>query len=197
MQKPYSQACENNKKAILDVIFPYFKACSHILEIGSGTGQHAVFFASQMPWLQWQTSDLQENHPGIVSWLSEAKLDNLYAPVELDVSSIEWLVDGVDGVFSANTAHIMAWSEVQAMFHRIGELLASGGVFCLYGPFNYQGHYTSPSNAHFDQHLKQRASHMGIRDFESVTAEADSQGLILLADCEMPANNRTLIWQKQ
>lgn len=150
-----------------------------------------------MPWLQWQTSDLQEDHPGIVAWLSGAGLDNLCFPIKLDVASNKWPTDRFDGVFSANTAHIMAWSEVQVMFHGIGKLLPGDGVFCLYGPFNYQGQFTSSSNAYFDQHLKQKTSRMGIRDFESVVAEANSQGLVLLADHEMPANNRTLIWQKQ
>lgn len=196
MQKPYSQACENNKTAILEVISQYFDACSHILEIGSGTGQHAVFFAGEMPQLKWQTSDLKENHSGIISWLSEAGLENVRYPIELDVSLPEWPVEGFDGVFSANTSHIMNWSEVEAMLQGVGYHLADGGIFCLYGPFNYHGKYTSESNALFDQHLKQRAAHMGVRNFEAIDSLAREQGLMLLADCEMPANNRTLVWQK-
>ncbi|MFK0572640.1 DUF938 domain-containing protein [Endozoicomonas sp.] len=196
MQKPFSQACENNKTAILDVITQYFHACSHILEIGSGTGQHAVFFSSVMPWLRWQTSDLKGNHPGIISWLSGAGLENIQLPVELDVSLAGWPVEGFDGVFSANTSHIMAWPEVKAMFQGIGRHLPSGGFFCLYGPFNYQGQYTSESNALFDRHLKQRAPHMGIRNFETINSLASEHGLVLIADHEMPANNRTLVWKK-
>lgn len=196
MQKPYSQACENNKVAILNVISQYFDRCSHILEIGSGTGQHAVFFAREMPKLQWQTSDLRDNHSGIISWLSEAGLDNVRYPIELDVSLVDWPVEYIDGVFSANTSHIMAWPEVEAMFQGIGCHLPDGGIFCLYGPFNYQGKSTSESNALFDQHLKQRAPHMGIRNFEAINSLAAEQGLILLSDCEMPANNRTLVWEK-
>ncbi|MGB1272199.1 MAG: DUF938 domain-containing protein, partial [Endozoicomonas sp.] len=194
MNKPFSQACENNKKPILEVITPYFQGGGSVLEIGSGTGQHGVFFASHLPNLQWHTSDRVENHEGIGLWISEAGLSNLHLPVTLDVRAGQWPLAEFDGVFSANTAHIMSWPEVVAMFEGVGRVLSSGGFFCLYGPFNDHGRFTSDSNARFDQHLKARASHMGIRNFEAVDELANENCLKLVKDHAMPANNRTLVW---
>lgn len=196
MNKPFSQACENNKEPVLQVLERYFVQAGNVLEIGSGTGQHAVWFARHLPHLVWQTSDLPENHPGIRQWLNEARLPNLKSPVELDVSSNAWPVDQVDYVFSANTAHIMPWPAVIKMFAGVGKRLVSGGVFGLYGPFNYQGAFTSDSNAAFDRCLREKASHRGIRDFEAIQQQAGENGLLLLEDVAMPANNRLLVWRK-
>ena len=196
MSKPFSQACENNKGPVLQVLERYFVQAGSVLEIGSGTGQHAVWFARYLPHLVWQTSDLSENHSGIRQWLDEACLPNLKSPVELDVSNNAWPVDRVDYVFSANTAHIMPWSVVVKMFAGIGRRLANGGVFGLYGPFNYQGAFTSDSNAAFDRYLREKAPHRGIRDFEAVQQQARENSLLLLEDVAMPANNRLLVWRK-
>lgn len=196
MDKPFSQACENNKRPILDVLQSYFRELDQVLEIGSGTGQHAVFFAEQMPWLRWQPSDRAENLPGIRAWCREAALVNLDEPLELDASWPNWTVTDFPAIFSANTAHIMSWQQVQAFIAGIGRTLRNNGVFCLYGPFNYGGAYTSTSNAQFDRWLKQRDPLSGIRAFEAVNALARDSGLIAVADHAMPANNRTLVWRK-
>ena len=194
--KPFSEACEQNKRPILAILQQYFANTSNVLEIGSGTGQHAVFFAAQLPHLHWLTSEVAELHPGIGAWLAEAGLSNLAGPVELDVNQPDWPVNEIDAVFSANTAHIMDWASVEKMFAGIGRVLQTEGVFCLYGPFNYEGSYTSDSNARFDLWLKQRDPQSGIRDFEALDLLAQQHGMELLADHAMPVNNRTLVWQK-
>ncbi len=165
MGKPFSQACENNKRPILEVLQRRLGDVSSVLEIGSGTGQHAVFFAEQLPHLQWRTSDLVENHAAIRQWIDDAKLPNVLAPVALDVTEPHWPIGPVPAVFSANTAHIMAWSVVQAFLQGVGRMLAPGGLFLLYGPFNYEGGYTSESNARFDEWLAQRDPESAIRHF--------------------------------
>ena len=195
MDKPFSQACENNKRPILEVLLRHLGDVSSVLEIGSGTGQHAVFFAEQLPHLRWQTSDLVENHAAIRQWLDHAKLSNVLAPVALDVTEPEWPVGPVPAVFSSNTAHIMAWSVVQAFLRGVGRMLAPGGLFLLYGPFNYDGGYTSESNARFDKWLEQRDPESAIRHFEEVDREARAAGLRLVEDVAMPANNRLLVWR--
>lgn len=195
MDKKFSAACERNREPILAVLRPVLAESKRALEIGSGTGQHAVYFAAQLPHLQWQTSDLPHNHASILAWQQEARLPNVLPPLALDVASGEWPRGPYDAVFSANTCHIMAWREVQAMFAGIGRVLRPGGLACVYGPFNYGGRFTSASNAQFDAALKMQAPHMGIRDFEAVNALAVEQGMTLLADHAMPANNRLLIWR--
>jgi hypothetical protein len=149
-----------------------------------------------MPQLQWQTSDREENLPGIRAWLDEAALPNTPPPLEFDVNGALQLSQRFDAVFSANTLHIMSWPEVQRLFVRLPDLLADEAVVAIYGPFSYDGRYTSDSNATFDRSLKARAEHMGIRDFEAVNALAVEQGLMLLEDCAMPANNRCLVWRR-
>ena len=197
MIKPYSDACERNREPILSVIRPILSSCRAVLEIGSGTGQHAVFFAASMPHLQWHTSDRQEYHAGIELWLAEAGLANVRTPLPLDVGQTAWPEMDVDAVFSANTAHIMHWHEVEAMFTGIGRLLPEQGVFLLYGPFNYRQAYTSESNERFDAWLKARDPLSGIRGFEDVDRLAQQAGMVLREDFAMPANNRLLFWQKQ
>ena len=194
--KPFSEACEQNKYPILAVLQQYFAEVQTVLEIGSGTGQHAVFFADQFPHLQWLTSEVEPLRDGIRIWLDEAQLPNVLPPLELDVNQPDWPVDQVDAVFSANTVHIMDWPSVENMFAGIGRVLKAQGVFCLYGPFNYQGSYTSDSNARFDLWLKQRDPRSGIRDIEAINALARLYGMVLCADHAMPANNRTLVWEK-
>ncbi len=195
MGKPFSQACENNKRPILEVLQRRLGDVSSVLEIGSGTGQHAVFFAEQLPHLQWRTSDLVENHAAIRQWIDDAKLPNVLAPVALDVTEPHWPIGPVPAVFSANTAHIMAWPVVQAFLQGVGRVLAPGGLFLLYGPFNYEGGYTSESNARFDEWLEQRDPESAIRHFEDVERESRTAGLSLVEDVAMPANNRLLVWR--
>ncbi|MEI2741171.1 MAG: DUF938 domain-containing protein [Candidatus Competibacter sp.] len=192
--KPYSEACDQNKEPILEVLRRFFVRPGRIVEIGGGTGQHAVHFARALPHLDWQATDVADNLPGMRLWFAEAELPNLRPPLALDVRQDPWPVAQADGVFSANTAHIMSWSAVECLFRGVGRLLAAGGVFCLYGPFNYGGQYTSASNAQFDRWLKARDPASGVRDFDDLNRLAETEGLRLLADCPMPVNNRTLIW---
>jgi len=194
--KPFSQACQNNRQAILDVLTRQLAGVDHVLEIGSGTGQHAAFFAPRLPHLLWQTSDLAQHHDGISLWVEEAAADNLRLPLELDVGVKPWPTESVGAVFSANTAHIMSWSVVRDFVAGVGQVLTSGGVFCLYGPFNYAGSYTSESNQRFDQSLRLRGCGSAIRDFEAVDEIARAAGLRLVEDYAMPANNRLLVWRK-
>ena len=196
LDKPFSQASENNKVAILARLLEHFSSVQRVLEIASGTGQHAVYFAAGLPHLEWQTSDLEVNHAGIQAWIDEAKLANLRSPRVLDVRRENWPFTGIDAVFSANCAHIMHWPVVCDMFKGVSRVLTTGGIFILYGPFNYAGAFTSPSNAAFDGHLKAQDPGMGIRDYEALAVLAEAGGLAPVADYAMPANNRLLVWQR-
>ena len=195
--KPFAESCQQNRGPILEVLRVELADRSRLLEIGSGTGQHAVYFGAEFPQLLWQTSDVAEMHSGIQAWLDEAGLANVLAPLTLDVCQDDWPQHSYDAVFSANTAHIMAWSQVECFMRGIGRVLQSGGVFCLYGPFNYNGRYTSESNARFDSWLKSRDPLSGLRDFEALDDLARAAGLVFERDYAMPANNRTLVWSKR
>ena len=195
--KPFAPACERNRDPILAVLRAHFADRSRVLEIGSGTGQHAVHFAAALPFLVWQASDVAENLPGIRAWLDEAKLANTPAPIELDVNGADWPAAPFDAVFSANTLHIMSWPEVEKLFATLDAITTRDAKLAIYGPFNYDGAFTSESNAAFDRSLKKRAPHMGIRDAEAVDALARRAGFALIDDVAMPANNRTRIWQRQ
>ena len=196
MDKPFAPACERNREPILDVLRAAFARCRHVLEIGSGTGQHAVHFAAAMPWLDWQCSDRAEQLPGIRAWLAEAALPNTLAPLELDVAGT-WPHARYDAVFSANTLHIMGWPEVERLFACLPAVAGDGAVLAIYGPFNRDGRYTSDSNADFDRALKARDSRMGLRDAEAVDMLARAAGFALAQDHAMPANNRCLVWRRR
>ena len=195
MDRPYSASCDRNREPILAVLRQHFADRKRVLEIGSGTGQHAVHFAAALPHLTWQTSDLPENHEGIRLWLDEAALPNTPAPLALDARG-PWPQARYDAVFTANTLHIMSWPEVQALFAELPGVLADDARLAIYGPFNYGGAFTSPSNAQFNVTLKGWGAHMAIRDFEAVDALARGAGLRLLEDRAMPANNRCLVWAR-
>lgn len=196
MDKPYSEACERNRDPILEVLRMAFADARAVLEIGSGTGQHAVYFAAALPHLVWQTADLPSQHPGIAKWIAESGLENVRAPLALDLTRPDWPAGPMDAAFTANTLHIVSWTSVRHMFEGIARVLRPGGVFCVYGPFNYAGRFTSDSNARFDAMLRARDPDSGIRNFEDVRALADGVGLQFEADHPMPANNRTLVWRK-
>ncbi|MBB1343713.1 DUF938 domain-containing protein [Pseudoalteromonas sp. SG41-2] len=195
MTKPFSQACENNKNPILSVITAYLAQVESVLEVGSGTGQHSVHFAANLPHLQWHTSDRLVNHNGIKQWLDEAKLDNLHAPVELDLNR-PWPINTVDAIYTANTLHIVSKPLVEQFFTGVNKHLASKGLVCIYGPFKYNGNFTSESNQRFDEFLNQQDSQSGIRDFEWVQQLAEQAGLMLVDDIAMPANNQLLIFKR-
>jgi len=194
--KPFSESCVQNREPILAVLREWFADRSAVLEIGSGTGQHAVYFGAELPHLRWQTADVVPHHAGILAWLNEAALPNVLPPLALDVSQTEWRSGRYDAIFSANTLHIMGWPEVEHFFAGVGAVLEPGGVLVVYGPFNTNGAFTSESNARFDAWLKARDPASGVRDFEAVDALARAQDLILQQDIAMPANNRTLVWRK-
>ena len=183
--KPFAESCEQNKEPILSVLAEQFSHSQKVLEIGSGTGQHAVYFARHLPHLSWQTSDLPENHEGIMQWLDEAGLSNVQPPISLDVNAQSWPVISVDAVFSANTVHIISWDSVEKMFAGISALLEPQGCFCLYGPFNYNGDFTSKSNEDFDHWLKERDPESGIRDFENLVDLAHLHHMRLVHDIEI------------
>lgn len=188
------KAPENNKRVICDKLVDAFSLCKQVLEIGSGTGQHAVWFGEHMPHLQWQTSDREEYLKSIRQRLAVEGPDNVVDPIELDVSWENWPTVRVDGVYAANCIHIMGWESVVAMFAGIGSVLEDGGRVTLYGPFKYDGNFTTPSNAEFDVWLKSRDPASGIRDFEAVDALARAIGLRCLVDHAMPANNQLILW---
>ena len=197
MEKPFSPASERNRDPILAVLREHFADRHQVLEIGSGTGQHAVHFAAAMPHLCWQCSDRPAYLPGIRQWLAEAALPNTPQPLALDAND-DWspLQQRFDAVFSANTLHIMSWAEVERLFAQLPQVLEDNATLAIYGPFNYGGQFTSASNAAFDASLKADRPYRGIRDFEAVDALATGIGLSLVQDYEMPANNRCLIWQR-
>lgn len=194
--KPYAAAAEQNRDVILAAIEPLLKDKTRLLEVGSGTGQHAVYFSQAMPWLNWQCSDQAHYLPGIKLWLDEANLSNTSLPIELEVTEGPWPSIAYDAVYSCNTAHIMHWPEVEDMFRGVGNCLQGRGIFMLYGPFNYNGAYTSESNRQFDGFLRQQDPDSGIRDKVDLDALAAEAAMVPLHDITMPANNRILVWQR-
>lgn len=194
-EKPYAPATDRNRDAVLAVLIEHFAEQHQVLEIGSGTGQHALYFARALPHLQWQCSDRSAYLSGIQQWLDEEQLANMPPAMELDVAK-DWPVQQYDAVFSANTLHIMSWPEVESLFAGLGKILKPRSKLVIYGPFNYGGQFTSDSNQQFDQSLRAEDPRGGIRDFEAVDALASDIGLHLLEDRAMPANNRCLIWSR-
>jgi hypothetical protein len=193
---PFSQSCENNKNVILEVLSAVFADRSTVLEIASGTGQHACHFAANMPWLQWQPTELPEHLPILQPRCAAYAGANILPPVVLDVCAEPWPLDIPDALFSANSLHIMPFSAVKKMFSALGRSAGNDVKLAIYGPFNYKGSYTSDSNARFDQWLAQQHPERGIRDFEAVNELAGGAGFDLQADYEMPANKRLLQWRK-
>ncbi len=187
---------ELNKDPILEILVAVLGNSHSVLEIGSGTGQHGVFFAENLPHLVWHTSVLPEYLPEITERIAREGPENVRGPLALNVCDHPLPVSSMDAIFSANTLHIMPWKTVEHFFEAIAEVLVKGGVLCVYGPFRYGGRYTSESNARFDQYLKQRDPLSGIKDFQDIDRLAKKQGLNLLKDYSMPANNQMLVWTK-
>ena len=196
---PFSEACERNKGPLLEVLQQWLAGSPRfVLEVGSGTGQPAVYFSRQMPHLTWQPTEQAENLTLLEARISREGPPNLLPPLELDVEQNDWPpgADSADAVFTANTLHIMSWRQVQAFFRGMGPLLRDDGLLIIYGPFRYGGQYTSHTNVAFDESLNARDPDSGIRDFEAVDALALRQGLTLVEDHAMPANNQTLVWRR-
>ena len=196
MTKPFSQACENNKQPILQIIQTIFHQSNTVLEIGSGTGQHACYFAKNLPYLTWQATDRPENLAGINQWINESGLSNLPESLSLNVNDNDWPCQTIEALFTANTLHIMSWQEVECLFLKLTKYLTEQAIVCIYGPFNYNGQYTSVSNQQFDQSLKLRNPKSGIRDFEAIKELAHTANLIISDDFAMPTNNRLLVLRK-
>lgn len=201
MELPFSAPCERNKTVILSKLKHYFSDVNQVLEVGSGTAQHAIYFARNLPHLNWYTADLQENHEGINARIQQAGCNNVYPPIALNLSRTWELPaplsnDGVDAIFTSNTLHIVSESLVENFFNGVGKHLKTNGILCIYGPFNYAGEYTSASNAEFDVWLKDRDMNSGIRDIDYIKTLAKQVNLAFIVDDEMPANNRLLVLRK-
>ena len=194
---PHSDACERNKGPILEVLKQEFADCTHVLEIGSGTGQHAVHFALAMPAIVWQPSEMPDAMADLRKRVFNEGPSNLRAPIAIDVTAQPWDVRQVDGIFTANTLHILHWPQVEALFAGLPAVAKPGAVLAVYGPFRYGGRYTSGSNESFDAMLHARDPGSGIRDIEAVNALARSAGFGFVADHDMPANNQTLVWKRE
>ncbi|WP_296405949.1 DUF938 domain-containing protein [Psychrobacter sp.] len=204
---PFSQACENNKKLILEVLNQELLDYHHVFEVGSGTGQHSIYFAPRLPHLQWQTSDVINNHRVILGWYNKYPASNLHAPLAFDLTTDDipkplYYTDNqkgnlpYDSIFTANTLHIIAWPLVKKLFDLAGNALPLNGKLIIYGPFNENGQYSSNSNQQFDKQLRQRDSNSGIRNKEDVIALAQKHQLILKKQYKMPANNEILVFKK-
>lgn len=199
---PFAPSAERNKDAILAGLRPHLARCRRVLEIGSGTGQHAVHMSAALPQLVWQCSELPGTVSGLAARLEAEGTVRTPPPLALDVAAPPWPLpasgapDAFDAVFTANTLHIMSFAHVGQFFARIGEVLAPGGLCCVYGPMKYGGAFTTKSNAEFDAQLRARDPLSGIRDFEALDELAQAQGLTLLEDLAMPANNQLLIWRR-
>jgi cyclopropane fatty-acyl-phospholipid synthase-like methyltransferase len=194
---PFSAACERNKDPILEVLRLRFADRTQVLEIGSGTGQHAVYFARELGHLAWHPTEQLVYLADLTERVKIEGPANLRVPTLLDVRQAVWPVRGADAIFTANTLHIMSWPEVTAFYRGVGGVLSPCGVLCVYGPFRYDGRYTSDSNREFDQMLQDRDPASGLRDIREVTALALQYGLRLDEDHDLPANNRLLVFIKE
>ncbi len=194
---PFSEACERNKEPILVVLRECLKDRLQVLEIGSGTGQHAVYFSRHMPHLLWHPTERLMHLSGLAARIQAEGRQNLRPAAVLDVRQTVWPLRSADAIFTANTLHIMSWAEVMAMYAGIGKILAPGGVLCVYGPFRYGGRYTSASNREFDRSLQERDPLSGLRDLDAVTALGQEYGLRLAADHDLPAFNRLIVFTKE
>lgn len=198
MEKPFSAACERNKDPILEVLQQVIQRSDRrLLEVGSGTGQHAVHMAPHFPWLEWHPTDLSVNIPGMKLWFAEARIPTIQTPVRLDVAKDDFPKLKFDIVFTANTLHIMHWKECKSFMKLLGGRLREGSRAVFYGPFKYGGEFTSESNAVFDQSLKATDPLRGIRSIEDIVSNMDKNGFDLSHDFEMPANNRCLVFSRR
>ena len=195
MQKPFSEACQRNQEPIKVVLSQYLKN-GNLLEIGSGTGQHAVYMGQAFKDITWNTSDHIDYHEGIKNWIKDSGLQNIIDPIFYLASSAQFPNGKYDYVYSANTLHIMSWINCKALFKDLGENLDKGAYVFFYLPFKYNGQFTSKSNESFDKNLRSRGVGSAIRDFEDVKSQMEKEGFELKSDHLMPANNQTLVFKK-
>jgi len=192
---PDAPACARNREPILEQLQRLLADSRNVLEIGSGTGQHAVYFAPRLPQLQWHTSERAENLADVRAWLAQCPAPNLHAPLELDVRG-EWPRLAADAIFSANTLHIMSAAAVEALYRQLPAVLVPGGLLVVYGPVKIGGEFVGPSNADFDRMLRARDPHSGIRDLEWLDELARAAGLAREELNYLPANNQLLVWRR-
>ena len=196
MELPFSEACERNKGPILEVLRKVFSKTETVLEIGSGTGQHAVHFSKQLPHLVWQPTELGERVAMLKSRIDLEGPGNLLPAKELDVLRIDWGLEETDAIFIANVFHIAPIEVMHSCFKGTSKCLKRLGIFSVYGPFRFEGKFTSPSNAEFDYSLKTNNPEWGIRDFEQLCQVAEEGGLAFQHNYSMPANNQLLVFKK-
>lgn len=197
MDKPTSSACVRNQEPILEILKTIILTTDRrLLEIGAGTGQHAVYFAPHFKYLDWYPTDLADKQAGMKQWISSAKIPNLQKPIKLDVSKDDFPKVKFDLVFTANTMHIMHWKDCKSFMKLLGHRLREGSRAIFYGPFKYKGEFTSPSNEAFDLELKNVDPLSGIRSFEDIQSNMTKNGFELIFDHEMPANNRMLVYRR-
>lgn len=196
MAKGFAPAAERNRRPILEVLRRVLPTSGTVLEIASGTGQHAAFFAEHLPALRWQPSDAAPDAlRSIESWVTEAGRENLLAPVELDVSAQTWPIASAEAALCINMIHISPWESSEALFAGAGRILAEGAPLITYGPYRVNGEHTAPSNAAFDESLRSRDPRWGVRDIDALELLARKTGFALEERVAMPANNMTLIWR--
>ena len=193
-QKPFAPSAERNKQAILDVLRRELTEHDHVLEFGSGTGQHLTHFAKAMPYVQWIPSDLSEQLPGISQWMSEAQVTNILNPIELDLRAPELPNIKVTACYTSNTFHIVSWESVKQAFKCSATLLEEGEKFLSYGPYSINGQHTSQGNEEFDQQLRSNNPESGIRDIHKLNSLATQHGFSAARVISMPANNQLLVW---
>ena len=193
---PFSQSCENNKGPILEKLKKILVTNKHVLEIASGTGQHATFFSNELRHLAWQPTEIPSQIRNLSLRLTASQSVNLLPAVELDVDQEEWGVPETEAIFTANSLHIISKESVKNFILKAGEILRKSGRLIVYGPFKYNQRFTSSSNADFDNMLRERSSDSAIRDFEWVCDLCESENLFLETDFAMPANNRLLLFKK-
>ena len=197
MNKPMSTAAERNQEPILKVLKDFITyEDRRLLEVGSGTGQHAVYFAPHFPQLEWHPTDVSGKLKGIKQWMHEAGVRNIQPPVRLEIGKDDFPKLKFDVVFTANTFHIMPWKEGKSLIKLLGHRLREGSRAIFYGPFKYDGQFTSPSNEAFDRQLKESDPTSGIRAFEDINKAMIKNGFELIDDIDMPANNQMLIYSR-
>ncbi len=196
-EKPYAISCDRNSAPILEVLKEYLKDYKKLVEMGAGTGQHAIYMAPHFPELEWYLLDQKDRHEGIKTWLHDFPRANVKGPIEYSIGENDWPISDCDVVFTSNTLHIVSWEKDLQFFDDLTNALSSGGLFMAYGAFNYNGDFSSESNKKFEEWLKERDPASGIKDFEKVKAELEKRDFELVKDHEMPSNNRLLVFKKK
>jgi SAM-dependent methyltransferase len=197
MAKGFAPAAERNREPILEVLKRVLPPKGLVLEIASGTGQHAVYLSERLSGLRWQPSDVSPDAlRSIGAWVEETGRDNLLSPIELDVRKHPWPIAKADALLNINMIHISPWEATEALFEGAAHVLGVGSALITYGPYRLHGAHTAPSNAAFDQSLRSRNARWGVRDIDALSELAGRTGFVLRERVDMPANNMTLVWTR-